>query len=91
MLLTLSSSCQRRFSRRKKFCRTVLGTSRTAAAHENIWTDIFSSNATPIAESIEDLIEALEEARDCLKSREVERISEWLRKGRLIRESLDEG
>lgn len=64
--------------------------SRVANINEALWTELFLSNAGPLAEELDILIGNLSRIRDAVQAGDGGRLSSLLREGRLVKESLGE-
>ena len=64
--------------------------SRVANINETLWTELFLSNAGPLAAELDTLIQNLSAVRDAVRDGDADRLSSLLRQGRLVKESLGE-
>lgn len=64
--------------------------SRVANINETLWTELFLSNAEPLAQELDTLIANLSAVRDAVREGDGERLSSLLRQGRLVKEALGE-
>ena len=64
--------------------------SRVANINETLWTELFLSNAGPLADELDTLIGNLSAVRDAVRAGDGERLAALLRRGRLVKESLGE-
>ena len=61
---------------------------RIAGVDELVWTPLYAHNRKNIVNELNGLIERLSEYRDALTQENDEKLSEILREGRLIRETI---
>ena len=61
-----------------------------ANINETLWTELFLSNAEPLAQELDTLIANLSAVRDAVREGDGERLSSLLRRGRLVKEALGE-
>ncbi len=64
---------------------------RIAGVDEKMWTQLYMANRVYILAELEGLIDNLSVYRDCLKNGDAEGLSEALKEGRLIRETIKRG
>lgn len=61
---------------------------RIAGVDESVWTPLYACNRENIVTELETLIEHLSEYRDALRLKDDEKLSQLLKEGRLIRETI---
>ena len=64
--------------------------SRVANINETLWTELFLSNADPLAQELDTLIDNLSAVRDAVREGDEKRLCALLRQGRLVKEALGE-
>lgn len=64
---------------------------RIAGVDEQVWTPLYAYNRANIIEELDGLISHLSEYRDALRTENDEKLSETLKEGRLIRETIKRG
>lgn len=64
---------------------------RIAGVDEQVWTPLYACNRENIVRELDGLIEHLTEYRDALKANDDTKLSETLKEGRLIRETIKRG
>ena len=62
---------------------------RVARLSEDMWTELFLDNADLLVPQVDDLIRRLTDYRDALSARDAASLKEILRRGRIMKESLD--
>ena len=64
---------------------------RIAGVDEKMWTELYMENRTHILSELEGLIKNLSVYRDAILENDAEKLSEALKEGRLIRETIKRG